>query len=114
MYGIMGGMEKTTVYLTTEQKRALEQTARATGRSEARLVREGIEVVTARTGTAESTTWLLDERSHAVGGGGDTVLRRPRWMPRGELVRLLGQGADPDLRAELRRLAPDTTDDLIR
>jgi hypothetical protein len=35
-------------------------------------------------------------------------------MPRDELVRLLGQGADPDLRAELRRLAPDTTDDVIR
>ncbi len=114
MYGMMGGMEKTTVYLTTEQKRALERTARATGRSEARLVREGIEAVTARTGTAETTTPLLDGRPPGVGGGGDTVLRRPRWMPRDELVRLLGQRADPGLRAELRRLAPDTTDDVIR
>jgi hypothetical protein len=35
-------------------------------------------------------------------------------MPRDEFVRLLGQGADPDLRTELRRLAPDTTDDLVR
>jgi hypothetical protein len=111
----MGGMEKTTVYLTTEQKRALEQTARATGRSEARLVREGIEAVTALSRVAEAATTLLDGRPHGVGGGGDTVLRRPRWMPRDELVRLLGLGADPALRAELRRLAPDTTDaDTIR
>jgi hypothetical protein len=39
-------MEKTTVYLTTQQKRALERTARATGRSEADLIRDGIERVT--------------------------------------------------------------------
>ncbi len=42
----MYGMEKTTVYLTSEQKRALEQAARATGRSEAELIRDGIERVT--------------------------------------------------------------------
>ncbi len=47
----MYGMEKTTVYLTSEQKRALVQAARATGRSEAELIREGIERVTR--GTAE-------------------------------------------------------------
>jgi hypothetical protein len=41
-------MEKTTVYLTTEQKRALERAAREAGRSEAELIREGIEVVTRR------------------------------------------------------------------
>jgi hypothetical protein len=39
-------MEKTTVYLTTAQKRALERAARASGRSEADLIREGIESVT--------------------------------------------------------------------
>jgi hypothetical protein len=108
---MMGGMEKTTVYLTTEQKRALERAARTTGRSEARLVREGIEAVTARTGSAETTTPLPDGRPPGFGDGGDAIVRRPRWIPRDELVRLLGQGADPGLRAELRRLAPDTTDD---
>ena len=44
----MGGMEKTTVYLTDAQKRALERTAKAAGRTEAELIREGVELVTAR------------------------------------------------------------------
>jgi prevent-host-death family protein len=39
--------------------------------------------------------------------------RRVRWMTRAELVRrALSHQADPGLRAELRDLAPDTTDDL--
>jgi hypothetical protein len=42
----MGGMEKTTVYLPDDLKRALRRAARATGRSEAELVREGIGLVT--------------------------------------------------------------------
>ena len=33
---MMGGVEKTTVYLTTEQKAALARAAEAEGRSEAR------------------------------------------------------------------------------
>ena len=41
------GMERTTVYLTTEQKRALERAAAAEGRSEAELIRAGIDSVTA-------------------------------------------------------------------
>ena len=41
-------MEKTTVYLTDTQKRALERTAKAAGRTEAELIREGVELVTAR------------------------------------------------------------------
>jgi len=113
IYGIMGGVEKTTVYLTTEQKRALERAARAAGRSEARLIREGIEAVTAATGIAETRTPLPEGRAPSVGDGGDTIVRRPRWMPRSELVRFLGQGADTGLRAELRRLSPDTTDDVM-
>ena len=36
-----GGMEKTTVYLPDELKRALRRAARSTGRSEADLIREG-------------------------------------------------------------------------
>jgi hypothetical protein len=39
-------MEKTTVYLPTDLKRRLERTARAQGRSEADLIREGVAIVT--------------------------------------------------------------------
>jgi hypothetical protein len=52
-------MEKTTVYLTTEQKRALERAARAEGRSEADLIREGIESVTAAHSVQEPTLPLF-------------------------------------------------------
>jgi hypothetical protein len=41
-------MEKTTVYLTTAQKAALAEAARTEGRSEARLIRDGIDGVLAR------------------------------------------------------------------
>ena len=47
-YGSVYGMEKTTVYLTDTQKQALERTAKAAGRTEAELIREGVELVTAR------------------------------------------------------------------
>ncbi len=40
-------MEKTTVYLTEGQKRALERAAAYSGRSEAELIREGVDAVTA-------------------------------------------------------------------
>jgi Arc/MetJ-type ribon-helix-helix transcriptional regulator len=46
-------MEKTTVYLTEAQKQALERVAKSAGRSEAELIREGVELVTARHRTAE-------------------------------------------------------------
>jgi Arc/MetJ-type ribon-helix-helix transcriptional regulator len=42
----MCGMEKTTVYLPDDLKRALRRAARSTGRSEADLIREGIGMVT--------------------------------------------------------------------
>ncbi len=56
---MMYGMEKTTVYLSTEQKRALERAARAEGRSEADLIREGIETVTAAHSVREPTLPLF-------------------------------------------------------
>lgn len=59
-YGRMGGMEKTTVYLTESQKRALTQAARLSGRSEAELIREGIETVTSKHAVAEPTLPLFD------------------------------------------------------
>lgn len=111
MYGILGGMEKTTVYLTTEQKRALEWAARAAGRSEARLIREGIEAVTAPGRIAETAAALVSGPPRGPDFASPAPARRPRWMPRDELVRLLGEPADPGLRAELRRLAPDMIGD---
>ena len=57
-------MEKTTVYLTTEQKRALARAARVEGRSEAELIREGIETVTARHRVAEPTLPLSALHRH--------------------------------------------------
>jgi hypothetical protein len=59
MYGIVGGMEKTTVYLSSAQKRALERAAQAEGRSEAELIREGVDVVTSRHRTGEPTIPLF-------------------------------------------------------
>lgn len=56
----MYGMEKTTVYLTDQQKRALERAARAEGRSEADLIREGVDTVTARHRVMEPTIPLFD------------------------------------------------------
>ncbi|HEX5826272.1 MAG TPA: CopG family transcriptional regulator [Candidatus Limnocylindrales bacterium] len=53
-------MERTTVYLTSAQKRALERTAQATGRSEAELIREGVEVVTATSRVAEPRLPLFE------------------------------------------------------
>ena len=56
----MGGMEKTTVYLTAAQKHALVRAAEISGRSEAELIREGVEEVSARHQVAEPTIPLFD------------------------------------------------------
>jgi hypothetical protein len=60
MYGKIYGMEKTTVYLTDAQKRALGTLAKQSGRSEAELIREGIDIVTAVRRVAEPTLPLFD------------------------------------------------------
>jgi hypothetical protein len=41
-------VQKTTVYLPEELRQALKRTALASGRSEAEVIRAGIEIVTAR------------------------------------------------------------------
>jgi hypothetical protein len=53
-------VKKTSVYLTDHQKRGLERAAKAAGRSEADLIREGVELVSARHRTAEPTLPLFD------------------------------------------------------
>ncbi len=45
MYVIMYGMKRTTVYLPDELKNSLESVARAEGRSEAELIREGVKKI---------------------------------------------------------------------
>ncbi len=59
-YGTMGGMEKTTVYLTASQKRGLARAAEISGRSEADLIREGVEAVAAKHQVAEPTLPLFE------------------------------------------------------
>ena len=55
-------MEKTTVYLTDGQKRALQRAAKAAGRSEAELIREGFELVTGRHRASELVVPLFDSQ----------------------------------------------------
>jgi Ribbon-helix-helix protein, copG family len=59
-YGTVYGMERTTVYLTERQKRALERSAKAEGRSEAELIREGVDLVTSRLRAAEARLPLFE------------------------------------------------------
>ncbi|MEX0631040.1 MAG: CopG family transcriptional regulator [Chloroflexota bacterium] len=53
-------MEKTTVYLPDELKAALQRKARATGRSEADLIREGIGTVVGTHRIAEARLPLFE------------------------------------------------------
>ena len=102
-------MEKTTVYLTGQQKADLASAAAADGRSEARLIREGVDLVTARHRAGEAPAMLAD-----AGGLPPDVpsLHRPRWIARDAFVRLvLRHPADAELMADLRELASGTTDD---
>jgi hypothetical protein len=106
----MGGMEKTTVYLKSAQKAALGRAAAATGRSEADLIRAGIDVMTAGHRVAEATTALEGDAPGPMPP--TTSLERPRWVDRAAFIGLIGDGqADAGLTAELRGLAPGTTDD---
>jgi hypothetical protein len=110
MGGIMGGMEKTTVYLSPEQKAALGRTAKAEGRSEATLIRAGIDIVTARHRVDEAAApyATLDRDSLPEG----VPPQRPRWVSREYFVaNVIDVQADPGLRADLRDLAGGTTDD---
>lgn len=47
IYGILYGMEKTTVYVPSEVKRALGRLANARGTSEAELIREALRKIVA-------------------------------------------------------------------
>ena len=112
MYGSVGSMEKTTVYLTTEQKAALAAAAREQGRSEARLIRDGIAEVLAGREAREAPASIADQPRHDVGGR-DELGVRPRWVSREAFVgQFVDAQADPALSSALRDLAPDLTDEL--
>ena len=68
-------MEKTTVYLTDRQKRELAGVARRTGRSEAELIREGVDLVTASHRTAEPVLPLFDSGQPDLATEVDEALR---------------------------------------
>ena len=87
----MYGMEKTTVYLTSDQKAALARAAASEGRSEARLIRTGIDIVTARHRTAEAAAPTYgpapgDEPGQSMAPW-PAPSSRPRWLPREAFVR---------------------------
>lgn len=109
MGGTLGGMEKTTVYLSADQKAALARTAQAEGRSEATLIRAGIDLVTTRHRIGEAAaTYAVADPDTSPQAAGPT---RPRWVSREVFVRdVLRVQADPGLRNELRDLAGGTTD----
>jgi hypothetical protein len=68
-------MEKTTVYLTERQRRELARTARQTGRSEAELIREGVELVTASHRAAEPALPLFESGHPDLAENVDDALR---------------------------------------
>ncbi len=75
-----------------------------------RELRNNTRALLDRVEAGESVTITVEGRPVAVL---EPLARRPRWMTRDEFVRRVQpRQADPALAAELRVLAPDTTDDL--
>ena len=75
-----------------------------------RELRNNTRALLDRVAAGERITITVDGRDLAVL---EPVRRRDRWTPRQRFVELIGADqADAALRAELRELAPDTTDDL--
>jgi hypothetical protein len=70
----MGGMEKTTVYLTDDLKHALRRAARATGRTEADLIREGIGLVAGTHRIAEPRLPLFESGQPDLAERADELL----------------------------------------
>lgn len=75
-----------------------------------RELRNNTRALLDRVEAGESVTITVDGRPVAIL---EPPSRRPRWIPRGEFLRrVVPRQADPALAADLRALAPDTTDDL--
>ena len=71
----MYGMERTTVYLTTEQKRALERAAHAKRKTEAELIRQGVDLVTAGHRAKEPTLPLFSSGRSDLASRVDELLQ---------------------------------------
>jgi prevent-host-death family protein len=75
-----------------------------------RELRNNTRALLDRVEAGESVTITVDGRPVALL---EPISRRPRWLPRDEFVRRVqAHQADAALAAELRDLAPDSTDDL--
>ena len=70
----MYGMRRTTVYLPDELKASLERAAIASGRSEAELIREGVEYVAARAGRPRPRLPLFDSGDPSLAARADELL----------------------------------------
>lgn len=73
-YGIMYGMQKTTVYIPDELKRALARTAAARGCSEAELIREALSALTERTEPAQPRVPLFKSGKPRLADRADEAL----------------------------------------
>jgi len=74
-YGIVPGIDKTTVYLPRRIKEALAAAARRRGVSEAELIREGIALVTATEAARRPRLPLFDSGKPGLAEHFDELLR---------------------------------------
>ncbi len=70
----MGGMQKTTVYLSDELKVALARAAQETRRSEADLIREGIQLVVSQRDVPAPRTAIFDSGVSSLSERADELL----------------------------------------
>lgn len=68
-------MQRTTVYLTSSQKAALACIAKLSGRSEAELIREGVELVTLRHAASDLRLPLFASDQQTLAEHFDEALR---------------------------------------
>lgn len=71
---MMYGMRRTTVYLPDRLKTALERAAATSGRSEADLIREGVEYVASRADRPRPRVPLFDSGDPSLAGCADDLL----------------------------------------
>lgn len=74
-------MEKRTVYLPAELKRSLQHVARATGSSEASLIRQAIEAATRDAPAPRPKLPLFDSGRRDLAEGVDELLRGDTTVP---------------------------------
>lgn len=74
MYGTIYGMRKTTVYVPDALKEALARASDASGRSEADLIRDGIELVVSRTQDPAPRLPLIESGNAYLAEGVDEAL----------------------------------------